>query len=522
MATDELTPEMKQMKAIAAGTQVLTPAATSGKGPDPNSPDYPADFYRVQWPRWDLVNDVRAGTDAIRAAKEKYMPKGAVEEGMDYDRRIAVAPFFNAYKRTLRGLTGIAMGKPFRLPKESHPLIVADWEDIDLAGNKAPVFISNTFEDGLHYGHVGILVDYPSIQGTPNAVEERARNLRPYWVRITPDQILNATWYQRNGRTILQQVTLVFEVRVPTGRYGTSCQKEFRVYWVDGEVVYWSAYRYTTNASGVKVLGLTGSGIIANQTEIPLALGYFGDIEGPLQTRPTLYELAHTNLDHYRVQADHRHSLHKASIPILVFKNRVKVDSSVAVNPDVGIDVQGEHGDVYYREHSGSALGQTRTEIQDIESRMAAQGLAMLQRQVRLAETATANQLDKAEQYSTLSDAVGTMRDMVEQAMRFHANYRKVPAPTIEANTSFEALSMDPAMIAVLSQMEVAGQLTLDSLWVMLQRAGILPDSFDAVIEMAKLLKAGKQTPPGLPLADGTGEEVPPGNDGKPAGGTGA
>jgi hypothetical protein len=66
--------------------------------------------------------------------------------------------------------------------------------------------------------------------------------------------------------------------------------------------------------------------------------------------------------------------------------------------------------------------------------------------------------------------------------------YNKDTGGSITFNRDFEDLTFDATMIATLSNLEVANQISLDTLWDMLEAGEILPATFDRDIERVRLL----------------------------------
>ena len=467
----------------------------SSSAPTPSdSPNFKSGAYLTQAPMWELVTDIATGTAHVRALKEKYLPKMPLEDVKEYERRLQSTELFNGVGRTVKGLTGMVFRRDPVLGDDVPKSFVTDWENVDNAGTHGDVFSRVAFNEGLKRGHVCILVDAPPTPEGMTLADEQKLGWRPYWVMVLPENILSWRVSTVNGKTMVTQVVIRTAVTEPRGQFGEQSAVEYRVYRVDHPdgvtpLVTWQLWR----AGSDSVIRMVGEGAIRNQTEVPLAVAYLGEKVGLLQSVPPLVDLAYTNIAHYQVRSDHRHSLHKASIPILVFVNRNAVDTEQEISVNVGIDV-GKDGDVKYVEHSGSALGQTRMELKDLEVQMAAQGLAMLQSETRSAETAEAKRIDKAEQDSSLAVAARGMQDCLELAQQYHSNYRKEQGGSIKVNQDFESLNFDPAMIAALLNLHVANVWSLETLWDALEAGGIQPQDFDRNMERLRLALVQKES----------------------------
>jgi hypothetical protein len=230
-------------------------------------------------------------------------------------------------------------------------------------------------------------------------------------------------------------------------------------------------------------------GVIRNQTRIPFAPVYSARKTGFLESTPPLLDLGYLNITHYQVMSDHLHALHKASVPILVRIGVVGGDDGAAiiVGPNTALDVPTD-GDVKYVEHSGSALGQTREQLQDLKADMAIMGLRMLQHETRAAETAEAKRIDKAEQDSALSTAARGLQDGLERAVAFHAAFLGLPeGGSVAVNREFERLRLTGTDIDMYAKRVAENTLSLETLWDIMQRAGHLPEDFDPELERDRI-----------------------------------
>jgi hypothetical protein len=113
---------------------------------------------------------------------------------------------------------------------------------------------------------------------------------------------------------------------------------------------------------------MINNGSVQGPKEIPLAICYCAEHDQEFEVSPPLLDLAHANVAHFQVRSDHRHSLHIASIPLLVFKGRPQVkDGQQARSVRISAYDVPKDGDVKYVEHSGTALEATRNELKDLE-----------------------------------------------------------------------------------------------------------------------------------------------------------
>lgn len=160
----------------------------------------------------------------------------------------------------------------------------------------------------------------------------------------------------------------------------------------------------------------------------------------------------------------------------------------------MGLALPGSEMDAKYVETTGSGLEQSRQELQDIEQRMAALGLSMLQRQSRAAETAEAKRIDRAVEESELGAFARSLEDAIEDALRFHAMWLDLEGGgSAQVNRDFDTQPIDPGAVSVLLKAVGDGALSIETMWEILVRGEILPDTFDPEIEQERL--AGRGVP---------------------------
>lgn len=446
-----------------------------------------------------MCRDIFAGTEVLRKKRVTYLPMfpGEKRRPEMYEARLQRSVLFNGFQRTVHGLLGMIFRVDPALGDDVPASIAGDredrnlggdWENIDLQGTHGDVFLRERIAlPALVQGLAGILVDFPPVEAVLDSGTERALRLRPYWVPIEYHQVVSFRTATEYGRVVLTQLVLRFDHQRPDGTFGEKSVKEYRVYRRDRGIVSYEVWEGENSQEPT----LLRQGVIRNQTEIPVAWCYGGPRDGMLDAPPPLQDLGYTALAHLETRSDHRTSMHYASQPIPVF---------IGVEEPTGEKVSGSGwaeyipvgGDFKFVEHAGSALAATRQELEDLKAEMATLGLAMLQRETRAAETAEGKRIDKSASDSALAAFARGLQDCVEQALHFHALYRKeADGGSIEINRDFEALRLEPADVQALSAMVAAGQLSLDTMWQRLIEGEWLRDDFNPEEEKERIAAGG-------------------------------
>lgn len=510
-------------------------AGAPAKKKDEPKPDQPGIAYGKMVEAVTIVRDIWRGTVHVRACGERYLPRYPREALRDYTSRLKTAVLFNALARTVRGLAGMVMRKDPQLGDDVPQTVKDSWEDIDQAGRHGAVFTHDVLEAAVLDGHTGIFVDMPRVD--PGAVktlaDQKALVGRPYWTHVLKEDILRWRVEKRKGQHVLVGVAFRERVTKADGEFSereVECIREYARDEKDAVTFrVWEREDDGDDDDEEASWAIVDDGTLAIP-EIPLAIVYAKRTD-VMMSEPPLFDLAMENIAHYQLRSDYQHALHIAGIPVPVFKGLAKGDT-VPVSVDHGISLPAT-GDVKYLEPVGASLDASRMELAEIEKRMAALGLAMLQRDTRAAETAEAKRIDKQEQDSALSVIARGLQDGLEAAARFHAMWlgvkgknNEIDGGSIEVNDDFGDVVFDPQTYQLIASLVDKDYLSIDTLWMVLQDGGILPDGFDTEAERLKIEKqasrlvptqlqafAGRNAPPALLPAPkpGAPPALPPG-----------
>ncbi|MFG8109072.1 DNA-binding protein, partial [Pseudomonas aeruginosa] len=205
-----------------------------------DSPDIVLDAVERMRRDWELVSDLLGGTNAMRKAGEKHLPKWPKEEKESYQERLQRSTLLPAFSETVKNLAGRVLARPITLGDEV-PGDIAGWcnDDIDLMGNNLDVFAGEWFRTGLGYGLCHCLVDYPPSDGVKTIAQEREEGIRPYSVLIRPQQVLGYRYRVERGRPVLTQFRYMEEIEEEDGEFGSKNVQQVRVL----EINRWATYR---------------------------------------------------------------------------------------------------------------------------------------------------------------------------------------------------------------------------------------------------------------------------------------
>ncbi len=490
----------------------------------PQAPDTKSGAWSRQERAAAIARDAYDGPLAIRDAGKTYLPQFPRESPEAYKDRLETSLFYDWTARTVNALTGMVFRKPPKLSDGIPEQIVALWEDIDARGTHGDVFCRRRHRDGEVDGHFCIFVDMQrGVDAVTNAEEIQA-GLRPYWTGVRKMAVYGFEEITVAGKTLLShlrfgetvtersgyqeaEVERVREYNLvpatdPSGR--VTRQVEFTIWAKRGTEDGRAAW--VVDERGVMYRRLAPGRPAVPMDEIPLAVGYVGEEVGTLESKPPHLALALENIKHYQLTSDNDNVLHLCSVPVFVRIGYQEPGADDARSPNAGLDLPGDaNADAKYVEPAGTGLEAAERRIAKSEQRMALLGLSMLMSESRAAETATSKRIDKAETDSALSSHARATQDAIEEAVRLTAKWlgveQEMPGRTndsrwVALNTDFERLVMDAPTITALSNLVATGQLTLETLWSMLERAEVLPADFDPEVERSNLTEGLTMTAP--------------------------
>lgn len=423
---------------------------------------------------WKLPRTLMGGTKAMRAAATIYLPMEAAETEGPYRARLMRTTLFNAYRKTVKDMTGKVFTKPIVLDKDVPAELVKHAENIDLAGRHINVFARDVFYDTMQVGIGYILADMPpAIQGT--RADEQAAGVRPYLCFIKAEDLIG--WQSENigGVVTLTQARIKETANVPDGPFAEKSIPQIRVL-TPGK---WEIHREAADGTWAKVEEGTTS-----LNKIPLTPVYINRT-GFMAGEPPLEDLADLNVAHWQSQSDQRNILHVARVPIL-FMAGFNEDDKIEIGASRAVRSSNENASMEFVEHGGAAISSGQVDLDKLELQMQAMGLQLLIDGPG-GQTATGEIRDDAKENSPLAAMAGELEDAIEAALGFMAEFAGLGADaggSVVVNKDFGISSMDvPQVVSCFSAGLIDAQTAVDEL----KRRGFLSDDVDAEVVMDRL-----------------------------------
>lgn len=466
--------------------------------------------------RWELMETLRGGTPAMRAASRKYLPQEPGESDAAFASRIGRSFLFNAYSDTVTHIAGRPFTRRVRLG-ESSPAVMEAWQDdVDLEGTTLTNFARAALEDAIDHGVTHALVDFPETGGKLSAAAERTMGLRPFFVHIPANAILGWRTSRFRGRDILTQLRYREDACVPDGEFGDRVAQRVRVFdrALPGErrtegdrrkpndegATTWRLFELNAKSEWV----LVNEGVVSIN-EIPLRTLYTNRC-GFMLGAPALEDLAWKNLEHWQSSSDQRHILHVARVPILFGSGIGQQDlvdeegKPIELGPNRLLTATDAQASLRFVEHGGKAIDAGRTDLVDLLDQMAALGMAPMVERGGDA-TATEKSIEQSESVSDLKSWVRNLEGWLAALFDLGAAWvGSEPGAAVDVYDDFAVTLRGGSDLADLQAARDARDLSRPQYLRELVRRGALAESFDAEANDAEL--AAEPQPKPTPILD--------------------
>ena len=440
---------------------------------------------------WPMITALLGGTAAMRQAGKTYLPKWPNEEEAFYKNRLATATLFPAFSRTVEVLSGKPFSRPVTWDEKVVPQRIRGmFADVDLQGTNLHSFLADICEEAMAYGLCGILVEHPPAEKQLSLAEERQRGLRPYFVKVNANSLLDYDSERVNGQetfTMLRFVETVSE-RDPDNEFAVKDIEQVRVL----NPGRWRIYREKLNeTSGVLEWQQHDEGTTSLNkiTFVPV----YGDKRGFMNGRPPLAELAWLNVEHWQSRSDQQTILHVARVPVLFGKKLG--DGPISVGAASAILSEEDEADLRYVEHSGKAIEAGRTDIIDLEEKMRQIGAELLVIKPghrTVVQTLTDNEAST----SALQRMVCDLTDAARMALQYLAEWTGEPdGGHVTIFSDFGATTLAEASTDFLVGMYKTRALSDETLFNEIQRRGLINSELRWADEQLRI----RAMPPPMP-----------------------
>lgn len=456
-----------------------------------NDPSNPSGAYSRMEPAWEQIEDILDGPACIRAKRTKYLPKHESEDDAEYARRVAQAPWLPEFDDILAGLAAKPFAKDITFKNGAPPDLVTLAEDIDGRGNNLTAFCREVFRKGIGLGCHAILVDNTGTGSALTVAQERQQGVRPYWVSICADDIIDLKTAFVGAREVAYHVRIE-ECAIIRDGYAEIEKERIREFNREpalnakGAIVSlgpptWTLWEARVAAEGVKVWDVIDGGTFAPIDEIPLVFFWTGDREGPQYVRPPLGAIADKQIELYRVLSRKDEAYTKAGFPMLTANGLGPPTggAKIEVGPGRILFAPAAQASWDYIQPNPEVLKELRADVESIRDDIRRLGMQPLTPQGGDV-SATASSIEGARAHSRVQAWALGLKDVIEQALVLTAKWLRVPdTAEVTVHTDFLAGTMSQPGLDALVKARVAREISRVTYLEGLIRFGVLPGDYD-------------------------------------------
>jgi len=426
---------------------------------------------------WELVETLRGGNDAMRAAGEKYLPRQPKETQEAYKQRLNMTFLFNLYWRTIQSVSGLAFIKPISVTNVPPELEYLEF-NADGTGRSITELAYDMTIDSLQYGKAHALCDFPTVETDELSLAEfRASGFKPYFTVVSPRNVIGWRTTSAPGTPVLQQVR-VTDHKVAPSDYNEYAEKD--VFYV--RVIHPSFTEIYEYDPEMKDATYELVKVVENTLGyIPLTTAYANKTDF-MAAQPAMYDLAQVNLRHYQSSSDQNFALHFSRVAVMLGTGFESDElEGIEIGPNRMIVSSNTDANVKYVEHTGKAIGAGRQDLQDLETQMSLLGADLLVSKGVSRMTASARRLDQAETMSVLQLALRSIEQSIERLYKMAGDWLGVDASDVSVNIGEDmSTTTDPNPVnSLISFYKETGLMTEEQLLQEAQRQGILSSYFE-------------------------------------------
>ncbi len=441
---------------------------------------------------WELIRTLIKGERAIKDATTTYLPKLSGQDSDEYLSYRNRPAFYNAFGRTVQGLTGAIMRKDPDIT--ASDAVIEMSEKLTRDHRSLREVATSAVKDVIAFGRYGILVDAPIDGGDAYIAEYKA------------EDILN--WYQEEVGDSYMLTFLALRENADqydAKEYEVTQMENIRIYYIDPEdgfvkvqLYKWSEPSANKVVKGTKSTSGTWTPVWENP-QVPLAGGqklidipffFFGAEDNtPNISQSPLLDLANVNIAHWKMSADLAHGLHYTALPT-PWAAGFDTKTKLYIGPGKAWVSSAPDATCGYLEFTGQGLKAIENDLDRKEKQMAVLGSRLIEGQrvgVEAAETARIRQSGEVNSLVTTSKLVSKSLSRVLEVL---ALWRSVPTSeetTVELNTDFIDIALSPEEITALLGALQAGKISHETFLWNLKEGELLPPGVSIEDEKEKI-----------------------------------
>lgn len=456
---------------------------------------------------WQLIADVRAGVKAVRERGAIYLPRFEDEGQPEHERRIASAPWRPEFNDALGSLVARPFTRDITLEDGASEQVQSIYENTDQRGNNLTVFSKPVFEGALADGWAAIMVDYPVMEGARTLADEKASGARPYFVHIKAADVLALYTEFEAGQEVVTHMR-IRETDTERDGYGEKVTNYIRVL----EPGKWERHREVKRADGKSDWVLAKQGVLkrGSKTSVPVAFLRLATMAGNIKCKPPMIDLAHMQIELYRAMSRKDETMVYSAHPMLKVIGAEAPEEPMKTGPRRAIFVPPGEGNagVDYLVPPAANIREIREDISTLIDDMRRLGMQPMIQKANVSAVGTIT--DSAKAHSVLQSWATALKDTLEQAMQFAAEFMgQDKGHQVSVHTDFAAGMSGPhelsSLLEARKNRDISGRTLRDEF----SRRGVLGPQFDPDAEDEALASEGEPIEDEELIDPATGNPIP-------------
>lgn len=489
-----------------------------GEDVAPNSNvNSPNSSYEYMMRYWSLIDIVSDGFESVRNNVGSVVLPIFGEGDEPYQSRLKHLDFLPLFSR----LVGLSASMICRkavtvVGNDDAPDAVVEQfqehlENIDSMGNSIDVVLESFLNLQIKYSIAGILVDAPVATENMSLADEIALNMRPYWVAISPKDVIDWRHERRGAALVLTHLRIRSTTDIQIDEFKSKSVPIVKVYDLIDEQVLVRTF--------CKSKGKNGGSNWVEDSSLRVTMGlpyipYFSmntNAVSPFCARPTLYELAVVNINHTRVSSDLLFALNLAAHPKLKRTRSTEFVASFEDTPapDMAPDkvlTPGIGEDYEWLSAPDTAFSALERRIEKYEHDAEKLWTMAIMPHKNVAESEGSKKMSQNQSSSVLLKTVIALDSLLAQCVQAHfdlmdkSKIGECPPVSINVNRDLDTTGMGFDMLKTLSDLVLTHQLSTKCLLELMVRGQVLPEDFDVQAELEELTEDPNAVEPVEPI----------------------
>lgn len=482
----------KRNRRLAQGRRsILNPA--DGRAVDSRSL-----FHRSMESKWELLQALRDGTDAMRFQRTLFLPKNIDERRKEYNDRIARTFLFPGYDTAINRIVARPFSRPVQLSVELETLpekLRWLFKDADGENKSMSTFASEVFDIANQFGMAHVLVDFPSQAPDVSLATEQSEQTHATLIAVRPDHLFGARAVSRDGNQVLTEIRLFETAVVDFEEFGEKDVERIRIYR-EKNWELWQRDALSTNMSGAGGWQLVDSGKHTFGA-VPFVTYYIRQT-GFMEARPTHEHLADLNLAHWQSSSDQRNILHTVRVPVLFAAGftQEQIDEGFSIGASRVLGSKDPNATLRYVEMDGTAMKAGQEDLDSLEDKMRTLGMQVFLPTNSQDVVATGIAVNEAQSQSEIQQWIRRLEDFLLVVFNMAGKWTNDEMPEGSEFRIFNNFSIGilagSSEAAVLLNMRTAGEIDQATYLKETQRRGLISEDADVdkIIERTKEEKA--------------------------------